>query len=444
MTDTTAQPTAAPREVRLASRPVGWPTHDDFAVVESELPELADGQLRVRNVVMSVDPYMRGRMSAAKSYAAPYEVGEAMTGGAVGVVEESAPTGSPWATTCCTASVGAKCVGRRQGRPGRRRDRGTGIRLPRRARDDRAHRLCRPDPHRADQAGRRGLRLRCGRRGGERGRPDRQGARREPGHRQRRLGREGARMSSRTSGSTRRSATRTARSRRSCARRHPTESTSTSTTSVASTSRPRSARLRLGGRIAVCGMISVYNDTEPAPGPRNLSRLIQTRGRIEGFLVGDHYDLAARVRRPRGTVAGRRSPAVARDVRRRYRRCGRRLPRGAARREHREDGRPPLTCEGRALTCDDHHAATAALASGLCQNAIEPVGWVLAATDKPAIVPGVCAVFPPDRRFCWWYVRNGPLLGGSCRGSPTRQASGRRMAVMTVGVFPCDCVTSSP
>jgi NADPH-dependent curcumin reductase CurA len=40
-------------------------------------------------------------------------------------------------------------------------------------------------------------------------------------------------------------------------------------------------------------MISVYNDTEPAPGPRNLARLIQTRGRIEGFLVGDHHDLAS-------------------------------------------------------------------------------------------------------------------------------------------------------
>ena len=50
--------------------------------------------------------------------------------------------------------------------------------------------------------------------------------------------------------------------------------------------------LRLGGRIAICGAISAYNDTEPAPGPRNLSRLIQTRGRIQGFLVGDHYDLA--------------------------------------------------------------------------------------------------------------------------------------------------------
>jgi NADPH-dependent curcumin reductase CurA len=51
--------------------------------------------------------------------------------------------------------------------------------------------------------------------------------------------------------------------------------------------------LRRGGRVAVCGMISVYNDTEPAPGPRNLARLIQTRGRIQGFLVGDHFDLAA-------------------------------------------------------------------------------------------------------------------------------------------------------
>jgi NADPH-dependent curcumin reductase CurA len=93
MTDSTARPTASPREVRLAARPVGWPTHDDFEVVDSELPELTEGQLRVRNVVMSVDPYMRGRMSAAKSYAAPYEVGEPMTGGAVGVVEESRAEG---------------------------------------------------------------------------------------------------------------------------------------------------------------------------------------------------------------------------------------------------------------------------------------------------------------------------------------------------------------
>ena len=51
----------APREVRLVSRPVGWPTHDDFELTASDVPAVGDGQVRVRNVVMSVDPYMRGR-----------------------------------------------------------------------------------------------------------------------------------------------------------------------------------------------------------------------------------------------------------------------------------------------------------------------------------------------------------------------------------------------
>ena len=74
----TTETTAAPREVRLVSRPVGWPTHADFEVVESEVPDLADGQIRVRNTVMSVDPYMRGRMAASKSYAASVEIGEVM------------------------------------------------------------------------------------------------------------------------------------------------------------------------------------------------------------------------------------------------------------------------------------------------------------------------------------------------------------------------------
>ncbi len=85
---TTPSP-AALREVRLVSRPVGWPTGADFEVVDSDVPEVREGQLRVRNVVMSVDPYMRGRMSDAKSYAPPFELGRAMDGAAVGVVEES-------------------------------------------------------------------------------------------------------------------------------------------------------------------------------------------------------------------------------------------------------------------------------------------------------------------------------------------------------------------
>ncbi|MDT7728150.1 MAG: hypothetical protein QOI21_4726 [Actinomycetota bacterium] len=80
-------------EVRLVSRPKGKPTLDDFAVVETEMPTPAEGQLLVRNLVMSVDPYMRGRMSDAKSYAAPYELGKVMHGGALGEVVESTVDG---------------------------------------------------------------------------------------------------------------------------------------------------------------------------------------------------------------------------------------------------------------------------------------------------------------------------------------------------------------
>lgn len=76
-------------QIQLASRPTGWPTKENFSTVTVDLPELADGEVRVRNLFMSVDPYMRGRMSAAKSYVAPFEVGETLTGGAVGRVVES-------------------------------------------------------------------------------------------------------------------------------------------------------------------------------------------------------------------------------------------------------------------------------------------------------------------------------------------------------------------
>ncbi|TNC28531.1 NADP-dependent oxidoreductase [Amycolatopsis alkalitolerans] len=76
-------------EVRLASRPQGWPTLANFSIVDTEIPRPGPGQVLVRNVLMSVDPYMRGRMNDAKSYVAPYEVGAAMQGGAVGEVVES-------------------------------------------------------------------------------------------------------------------------------------------------------------------------------------------------------------------------------------------------------------------------------------------------------------------------------------------------------------------
>lgn len=74
------------REVRLAARPTGWPTTENFTVATVDLPELQDGEVLVRNAVMSVDPYMRGRMDDRPSYVPPFQMGAALDGGAVGEV----------------------------------------------------------------------------------------------------------------------------------------------------------------------------------------------------------------------------------------------------------------------------------------------------------------------------------------------------------------------
>ncbi|MFE0426727.1 NADP-dependent oxidoreductase [Streptomyces sp. NPDC058953] len=74
------------REWHLVARPHGWPTKDLVALREVPVTEPADGHILVRNSHFSVDPYMRGRMSDAKSYAAPYELNQPMHGGAVGEV----------------------------------------------------------------------------------------------------------------------------------------------------------------------------------------------------------------------------------------------------------------------------------------------------------------------------------------------------------------------
>ncbi|WP_309088578.1 NADP-dependent oxidoreductase [Phenylobacterium sp.] len=77
------------REIRLKSRPSGMPTHDNFELVSVDLPEPGPGQVQVRNLWMTVDPYMRGRMNDVKSYVPPFALGEAMQGGAVGEVVAS-------------------------------------------------------------------------------------------------------------------------------------------------------------------------------------------------------------------------------------------------------------------------------------------------------------------------------------------------------------------
>ncbi len=77
------------RRILLASRPNGEPTASDFSLEAADVPELDDGKVLLRTLYLSLDPYMRGRMSAAKSYAKPVEIGEIMEGGTVSEVVKS-------------------------------------------------------------------------------------------------------------------------------------------------------------------------------------------------------------------------------------------------------------------------------------------------------------------------------------------------------------------
>ena len=85
---TTAIPSTG-LEIHLAKRPHGWPANDDFTIVDAPVPTPGDGQVLVRNLVMSVDPAMRGRMNDVKSYLPPFELNKPMEGGAVGEVVAS-------------------------------------------------------------------------------------------------------------------------------------------------------------------------------------------------------------------------------------------------------------------------------------------------------------------------------------------------------------------
>jgi hypothetical protein len=73
------------RQIVLVARPEGLPKPSDFRLVETPMPEPAEGQFLVKTNYLSVDPYMRGRISEAKSYAEPVQIGQVMVGGTVGI-----------------------------------------------------------------------------------------------------------------------------------------------------------------------------------------------------------------------------------------------------------------------------------------------------------------------------------------------------------------------
>jgi NADPH-dependent curcumin reductase CurA len=81
------------RAWHLKSRPSGMPTSDNFELKEVNIPVLTEGHIRVRNLWLSVDPYMRGRMNDVKSYVPAFQIGEPLEGGAIGEVVESKADG---------------------------------------------------------------------------------------------------------------------------------------------------------------------------------------------------------------------------------------------------------------------------------------------------------------------------------------------------------------
>ena len=76
-------------QILLANRPEGWVQESDFNIVENDISQPRPGEILIENHWLSLDPYMRGRMSAGKSYAAATEIGDVMTGGTVGKVISS-------------------------------------------------------------------------------------------------------------------------------------------------------------------------------------------------------------------------------------------------------------------------------------------------------------------------------------------------------------------
>ena len=105
------------RSVVLRRRPQGMPAADDFEIIEDAIPTPAEGEIVTRTIYLSLDPYMRGRLSEAKSYAKPVAIGEVMTGETVGEVVASAhPDYKPgdivvgprgWSTHCVSAGTSA-------------------------------------------------------------------------------------------------------------------------------------------------------------------------------------------------------------------------------------------------------------------------------------------------------------------------------------------------
>ncbi|POX38950.1 NADP-dependent oxidoreductase [Streptomyces sp. Ru73] len=285
-----ATPTTS-REWHLVARPQGWPTPADFALREAEVPEPGEGQILVRNRYFSVDPYMRGRMSTAKSYVEPFELDKPMQGGAVGEVLASNAEGfavgdqalhfAGWreyavvnARTAVKVDPDAAPLSTYLGvlgMPGLTAYAGL-LRVA--------------DFKEGDAVFVSGA---AGAVGGQVGQIAKlKGASRVIG----------------SAGSDEKVKVLLEEYGFDAAFNYKNGPVKDQLKEAAPDGidvyfdnvggdhlEAAIASMNLHGRIAVCGMISQYNATEPTPAPRNLAQIIAKRFRMEGLLVGDHYDL---------------------------------------------------------------------------------------------------------------------------------------------------------
>jgi NADPH-dependent curcumin reductase CurA len=290
VSDTPTLP-AVSREWHLLSRPEGWPKPENFALVEAEVRQPDEGQVLVRNEYLSVDPYMRGRMSAAKSYVEPFELGKAMQGGAVGEVVASRAEG---------IAVGDHVL-----HFGGWREYAV----------VRAENAVKVDPQAAPLSAYLGvlgmpgltayaglLRVASFKEGDA---VFVSGAAGAVGSQVGQIARlKGASRVIGSAGSDEKVELLVDEYGFDAAFNYKNGPVWQQLKQAAPDGidvyfdnvggdhlEAAIGALNLRGRVAVCGMISQYNETEPVPGPRNMVKILQNRLRVEGFIVGDHYDL---------------------------------------------------------------------------------------------------------------------------------------------------------
>ena len=271
------------REIHLAARPGGCHVPTDFALVEVDVLEPADGEVLIRNAYVSVDPYMRGRMNDATSYVPPFALGEVMTGGAVGQVVASRND---------RFAAGAWVVHNLGWRELALSD-GSGLL----AFDATAA----PVSTGLGVLGMPGLTAYVGLL--DIGRAEAgetvfvSGAAGAVGSAVGQIAKlKGCRVIG-SAGSAEKVAwlRRSASTRRSTTTRSSREALGEGIDLYfdnvgGSTLEAALAALRLRGRVVACGAVSQYNATEPPAAPRNLFLVVTKRLRMEGFIISDHFD----------------------------------------------------------------------------------------------------------------------------------------------------------